>query len=117
MAVRFGRAAPGVAVSDIGRALGFYRDILGMEVTFTNGDPVGFVICERDDAEIHLNLVPGHRATTMNVLHLMVSDVDALHDLVVAAGVRVVKGLRDHDYGLRAFVMADPDGNRIDVAQ
>ncbi|MGD0607317.1 MAG: hypothetical protein ABSA53_27510 [Streptosporangiaceae bacterium] len=25
--------------------------------------------------------------------------------------------LRDADYGLRGFVFADPDGNRIDVGQ
>jgi hypothetical protein len=31
--------------------------------------------------------------------------------------VRIVKGLRDADYGLRGFVFADPDGNRIDVGQ
>ena len=29
----------------------------------------------------------------------------------------IVKGLRDAGYGLRGFVMADPDGNRIDVGQ
>lgn len=30
---------------------------------------------------------------------------------------RFIKGLRDADYGLRQFVFADPDGNRIDVGQ
>ena len=66
----FGRIAAAIPVSDISLALGFYRDILGMSVTFTNGDPVGFVILKRDA-----------------------------------------------DYGLRGFVFADPDGNRIDVGQ
>ena len=32
-------------------------------------------------------------------------------------GVRIIKGLRDADHGLRGFVFADPDGNRIDVGQ
>lgn len=113
----FGRAAPTIAVSDLDAALAFYRDLLGLRVTFSNGQPVGFVILERDRAEIHLTLVPGHRGTSANVLHLMVSDATALHEVVAAAGVRIIKGLRDHDYGLRAFVMADPDGNRIDVGQ
>ena len=115
--IRFGRTAPGIPVRDIEQALAFYRDALGMTVTFTNGDPVGFVILERDAAELHLTLVPTHLAGTHNVAHLMVSDAAAVHDRLVKHGARIVKGLRDHDFGLRAFVVADPDGNRLDIAE
>jgi catechol 2,3-dioxygenase-like lactoylglutathione lyase family enzyme len=115
--VTFQRIAAAVPVSDISRALGFYRGILGMSVTFTNGDPVGFVILRRDAAELHLTLVRGHRAGRHNVAHLMVADATALYEHLVSNGVPIVKGLRDADYGLRGFVLADPDGNRIDVGQ
>ncbi len=113
----FGRAAPTIPVVDIERALGFYGAVLGMRTTFTNGDPVGFVILQRDAAEIHLTRVPGHRAGTSNVAHLLVSDAAALFEQCVRARMRIIKGLRDHDFGLRAFVVADPDGNRIDIGQ
>jgi catechol 2,3-dioxygenase-like lactoylglutathione lyase family enzyme len=46
-----------------------------------------------------------------------VADAVRLHDHLVSHGVRILKGLRDADYGLRGFVFADPDGNRIDVGQ
>jgi catechol 2,3-dioxygenase-like lactoylglutathione lyase family enzyme len=115
--VTFGRIAAAVPVSDISRALGFYQGILGMSVTFTNGNPTGFVILKRDAAELHLTLVKGHRAGHHNAAHLMVTDATALYEHLVTNGVRIVKGLRDADYGLRGFVMADPDGNRIDVGQ
>jgi catechol 2,3-dioxygenase-like lactoylglutathione lyase family enzyme len=115
--VTFGRIAGAVPVSDISRALDFYQGVLGMTVTFTNGDPTGFVILRRDAAELHLTLVRGHRAGLHNVAHLMVDDATALHEHLVSNGVRIVKGLRDADYGLRGFVMVDPDGNRIDVGQ
>ena len=115
--VSYGRAAPGIFVSDLDAALAFYVGVLGMKKTFENGSPVGFVIVESGSAELHLSLVPDHRASTTNVAHLMVDDATALYDHVTAAGVRIIKGLRDQDYGLRAFVMADPDGNRIDVGQ
>ena len=115
--VAFGRIAGMVPVSDISRALGFYQDILGMSVTFSNGDPVGFVILQRDAAELHLTLVKGHKGGSHNVAHLMVAEAADLHDHLVAHGVRIVKGLRDADYGLRGFVFADPDANRIDVGQ
>ena len=115
--ITFGRFAAAVPVSDIGRALAFYQDILGMSVAFINGDPTGFVILRRDAAELHLTLVRGHRAGLHNVARLMVTDATALHDHLVASGARIVKGLRDADNGLRGFVMADPDGNRIDIGQ
>ncbi len=88
-----------------------------MQVTFENGNPVGFVILKRDAAELHLTVARNHRAGTHNVAHLMVADATALHDHLVANGTRIVKGLRDADYGLRGFVFADPDGNRIDVGE
>jgi len=116
-AVRFGRIAAMLPVSDMQRAAAFYCGVLGFSKTFENGDPVGFMILKREDAELHLTLQKEHRAAHFNVAHMMVDNANALHDVCKAHGLRIVKGLRDHDYGLRAFVFEDPDGNRIDVGQ
>ena len=115
--VRFGRIAPMVPVKDIGRALDFYTRVLGFTKTFENGNPVGFIILERDQGELHLTLQPTHNAAVFNVAHMLVDDVDALHAVCKQHGVRIIKSLQDKDYGLRAFVFEDPDGNRIDVGQ
>jgi catechol 2,3-dioxygenase-like lactoylglutathione lyase family enzyme len=115
--VTFGRMAPGVFVTDIERSVAFYRDAFGFEKEFENGDPVGFVILVKDAAELHLSLVPGHKASTTNVAHLMVDDAAALYARLEQHGVRIIKAIRDADYGMRTFVFADPDGNRIDVGQ
>ncbi len=115
--VGFGRVAATLPVSNIDRSLRFYRDVLGMTVVFTNGTPVGFVILRRDDAELHLTLVGNHRPGTFNVAHLMVADATGLYEYLIDNNVRIVKRLRDADYGLRGFVFCDPDGNRIDVGQ
>ncbi len=115
--VRFGRLAPTISVGDRNRSLLFYCDVLGFEKTFENGDPVGFVILERDAAELHLSLNKAHKATMQNVAHLMVNDAKSLYEHLGANGVRIVKAIRDADFGLRTFVLADPDGNRIDVGQ
>lgn len=88
-----------------------------MRVTFETGNPVGFVILERDGAELHITLVRNHRAGNHNVAHLMVADTTELHEHLVEHGVRIVKGLRDTNYQLRGFVFADPDGNRIAVGE
>lgn len=115
--VAFGRTAPTVQVSDMDRALKFYCEVLGMTKTFENSSPVGFVVLARDKADIHLSLAPGHKGSTANVLHLIVEDAMALHDHLEASGARIIKGLRDQEYGLRDFICADPDGNRIDIGQ
>ena len=113
----FGRIAATITVTDIQRALQFYIDVLGMKKTFENGDPVGFVILERDAAELHITLSKSHRGSDRNVAHLLVADATTVYDHLVAHDVRIIKGIRDAEYGLRNFVFADPDGNRIDVGQ
>lgn len=111
----FGRVAPTIPVSDINKALEFYCGLLGFERTFENGNPVGFVILQRDSAEIHLTLVVNYKATDRNVAHLLLSDVATFHSLLSTNGVRIIKGLREVVPGMQGFVFADPDGNRIDV--
>lgn len=115
--LRFGRVAAMLPVRNMARATDFYIGVLGFQNVFQNGDPVGFMILEREGAEIHLTLQPGHKAADFNVAHMMVENVDALHDLIQKQGLRVIKRLQDKDYGLRAFVFEDPDGNRIDVGE
>jgi catechol 2,3-dioxygenase-like lactoylglutathione lyase family enzyme len=115
--ITFRHVAPGVFTRDLEKARAFYCDVLGFATTFENGAPVGFMILKKDRAELHLSLVKDHKASTTNVAALPVDDVDALYAVCEAAGVRIIKSLTDKDYGLRAFVFADPDGNRIDVVQ
>ena len=115
--IRFGRIAAMLPVKDIERAHDFYTKILGFTKVFENGTPVGFMILKRDQAELHLTLQPNHTAAPFNVAHMMVDDVDALHAICQRQGLRIIKSIQDKDYGLRAFVFEDPDGNRIDVGQ
>ena len=116
-AVRFGRMAASIGVTDMARAVEFYQDLLGFAVVWQNGDPVQFTILERDAAELHLLLATGWRGPEFNVAHLNVTGVDALHAHCVAHAVPIIKTIADKDYGMRAFVLADPDGNRIDIGE
>jgi catechol 2,3-dioxygenase-like lactoylglutathione lyase family enzyme len=115
--IRFGRIAAMLPVKDINRACDFYTKALGFTKVFENGTPVGFMILKKDQAELHLTLQPNHQAAPFNVAHMMVDNVDALHAICQRHGLRIVKSLKDQEYGLRAFVFEDPDGNRIDVGQ
>ena len=115
--IHYGRVAPTICVRDIMAAQAFYSDVLGFAKVFENGNPVGFMVMKKDDAEIHLSLDKDHRPSTTNVAHMFVSDAASLYAHCQSAGVRIVKSLMDKEYGQRAFVMADPDGNRIDIGE
>lgn len=115
--IRFGRAAPGICVRDIQAALAFYSGVFGFTKVFENGNPTGFMVLKKDEAEIHLSLKRDHQPSTVNVAHIFVEDAAALHARCQAMGVRIIKRLVEKDYGQRAFVFADPDGNRIDIGE
>ncbi len=115
--IRYGRVAPGICVRDIQAAHAFYSDLLGFRKVFENGTPVGFMVLKKDDAEIHLSQKRDHQPSTVNVAHMYVDDVASLYAICEAAGVRIIKTLAHKDYDQRAFVFADPDGNRIDVGE
>ncbi|MBW5891013.1 VOC family protein [Pectobacterium polaris] len=115
--VRFGRIATVLPVKNILVSQEFYINGLNFKKVFENGVPVGFVILKREEAELHLTLQPQHKAASYPIAHLLVDDANALFTLCQEIGAKVVKGIQDKDYGIRAFVFADPDGNRIDVGQ
>lgn len=115
--VRFGRIAATLPVSDIAAACELYTSVFGFEIVFENGNPTGFVILKKDNAELHLTLQKDHKPAKFIVAHMLVSDADAVYQLCQASGLRIIKRLQDKDYGMRAFVFADHDGNRIDVGE
>ncbi|WP_264921869.1 VOC family protein [Tanticharoenia sakaeratensis] len=59
----------------------------------------------------------GTQGSTVNVMHMFVYDVAALYAICEAGEVRIIKTLADKEYGQRAFALADPDGNRIDIGE
>ncbi|MCA6936117.1 VOC family protein [Pectobacterium versatile] len=115
--VRFGRIATVLPVKNILVSQEFYINGLNFKKVFENGDPVGFLILKREEAELHLTLQPQHKAASYPIAHLLVDDATALFSVCQDIGAKIVKGIQDKDYGIRAFVFADPDGNRIDVGQ
>jgi len=114
---KLGRIAATLAVTDIDRSYQVFHSVFGFEKVFENGDPVGFMILKKDDAELHLSLQKGYKAPAFNQAHMLVRDADAALEACERHGLRIIRSIQDKDYGLRAFVFADPDGNRIDVGQ
>jgi uncharacterized glyoxalase superfamily protein PhnB len=102
-------------VKDMDAALAFYRDKLGFAVTFTWDDPPRYICLCLGDAAIHLNSYvppagPSHVA-------FFCKGVDALYAQLVARGTGIAEPIQDEPYGMRDFVVIDPDGHRLVFGQ
>jgi len=117
MTLQLGRAAVVIPVADMDRAVAFYAAAFGLEVTFENGEPTSYVVLRRDAAELHLSRCSDPSPRAQNVMHLIVSDAAEAARRCEAAGGTIVEALRDAPWGMRTFVVADPDGHRVDVGQ
>jgi catechol 2,3-dioxygenase-like lactoylglutathione lyase family enzyme len=115
MTTTFGRVAPTFYVSDLQRALAFWTDQLGFEVKFTNGDPVSFAVLGRNAAEVHLSVNPD-RAGTCHC-HILASGLEDLSRTLAANGTTLKQPLTKQPWGLLDIVVADPDGNTLEIAE
>lgn len=110
----FGRVAPTIYVRDIHRALEFYRDALGFEVQFTNGEPVLFAVIAQGSAELHLIVDPSKAGSCH--AHIMVDDVDKLYAKLKKSNVTVQQTPKVQEWGLKDIIVADPDGSTFEFA-
>ena len=110
-------------VADLGRALGFYRDVLGFEVTQRLGASAAFLSAGGYHHHIGLNTweSAGGRAPapgTTGLYHVAIlyptrAELgDALRRLI-AAGI-ALDGASDHGVS-EALYLRDPDGNGVEL--
>jgi len=118
---------PELDVSDLGRSLDFYVNLIGFAVLYEREEE-RFVYLTLDDAHLMLEEAagPGRRfhLAPLEVpygrgvnFQITVADAAALHERVLAAGFVPLMPLEerwyrrdDREIGLRQFALADPDG-------
>jgi methylmalonyl-CoA/ethylmalonyl-CoA epimerase len=112
--VQIGQIA--VPVSDIERAVAFYRDTLGMRFLFQAPPGLGFFDC----GGVRLMLDAPAMAQTQNhssVIYYKVPDLNAAFEALLARGVlfeekpHLIAKLPDHELWMAFF--RDPDGNLL----
>ena len=110
-------------VADIQASCDFYATKLGFTVDFVYGDPPFYGQVTRDHAKLALRLVcePVFAGDIREREHLLsaaltVATPDEIKQLFLTyqdAGVPFVQTLKREPWGARAFIVLDPDGNRI----
>ena len=122
-----------VIVSDPESSLGFYRDVLGLEVRndvakddfrwITVGSPA-----QPDVSIVLTNYLNGSPADNdavaalvakgaLNGVHFHTDDLDATFDRVRASDAEVVSEPAEQFWGTRDFAVRDPAGNLIRIDQ
>ena len=100
--------------ADLGRSRHFYRDVLGLAVYREFGSPADPAVVFFLGAG--LLEVSGHSAGAAGqsvMIWLQVRNVQAEHERLAAAGVRVLRKPATEPWGLTEMWIEDPDGVRI----
>jgi uncharacterized glyoxalase superfamily protein PhnB len=113
----FKLAIPLLHVSNSAVTEEFYCNRLGFRREFahrfddTKSDPC-YMGLMRDGVWLHVSSFSGD-GVSGGVVNLLVEDVDALHEELVAKGVRIDTGPVDQTWGTREMYVKDADGNSI----
>lgn len=105
-----------LATHDMARAVEFYR-LLGFHLVH-GGEDAAFTTFHAGNACLNLIAQGAERRWSWwGRLIIYTSDVDALHDRLVAAGHQPEDKPRDAEWGERFFHITDPDGHELSFAR
>lgn len=109
---------PCLTVADLPKAIVFYKDLLGFRCTFTNGDPICFAIISRGGIEVSLS---GERlggvAGRNNCYIKLSTGIEALYAEYQKSGAPITHPFRVEEYGMKEFMIEDPEGNTVNFGQ
>ena len=96
------------------RALGFWRDLLGLKVIPAQESGDGLIWMQASDGTM-VHLVQRHDDDTPNIHTAF--EIDDFYEALTAmseAGYEIIKGPLERADGQRAFYVYDPEGNRVE---
>jgi uncharacterized glyoxalase superfamily protein PhnB len=104
---------PVLPVRDLERAHRYYCDVLGFVEPWGYGEPLQYGGVQAEAGELPAIHFTQNTDRTPGEAYILVGDVDAYFEQVKAAGAEFVFELADRDYGMRDFMVKDPDGNQL----
>ncbi|HTG14187.1 MAG TPA: VOC family protein [Blastocatellia bacterium] len=120
MKSEFPGAVPEIPVSDINKAVAYYKDNLGFKVDW-GGEELGLAGISRGHCRMFLANTD-YRAQYGNVGPVLIwlnlnskEEVDDLYRLWNSSNVSMVSDPESKPWGLHEFTAADPDGNLFRV--
>jgi catechol 2,3-dioxygenase-like lactoylglutathione lyase family enzyme len=109
-----------ITVSDVEKALSFYRDILGLKFLFSAGPNLAFL--QAADIRIMLSTPQGSGAVGANsILYFRADNIESTHSTFVSLGAtnerlpQLAAKMSDHE--LWIGFLRDPDGNLVGLME
>jgi len=108
---------PRLPVTDIDRSVAYYQETLGFRLAWRTGD--GSQAALSSGAIEMLLLVPwtGDSPPPPQAAYVYVEDPDALCTEYQQAGADIVDPVASRPYGMRDFMVRDPDGHRFTLGR
>jgi lactoylglutathione lyase len=126
MSIRFDMV--GLFVGDLVKMVAFYRDVLGLEIDWDGMGPyaefkhegIRFAMYERAQLPGLLGQAPTYPAGLNGTFELAIdyptsAELDREFARISAAGAVVIYPPRDEPWGMRSSMVADPEGNLIEI--
>jgi uncharacterized glyoxalase superfamily protein PhnB len=110
--LQWNHANPVLEVSDVPRAIAYYREVLGLVPGRMWEERIGGMHTEHGSIEIYLSQADSPSPSRLAVF---VDDADAIYADYRAAGAQIVDELKTQPWGLRGFTVRDLDGNLIGI--
>lgn len=118
--------APELFVPNVGDSATFYTERLGFvlvraEPSANLGPQTQFAVVALGAAHLMIanetmyGPITGPRGLAIDI-RLMVPDVNAMHARCVESDVEIVRDIGNREYGLRDFIIRDPNGFRLRFA-
>ncbi len=107
----FAFSVPVLPARDVGATMSFFESLLGFRRAFAHGEPTEIGGIKRDGAEIHFYRCNDNHVLENSGCRVRVDGIDALYARCLNRGAVHSNGkLNEKPWGLREFVMLDPDG-------
>ncbi len=111
------RASPYLPCRDVDASIDFFGRALGFEVRYKEGAPTNFAIIFKDDVSLTLTLDRDGGMAGKASTYITVAGVDAFFERCKAAGANLDSDLAVRPYGMKDFIVHDPDENHILVGE
>ncbi len=119
----------GIFVADLPKMVAFYRDALGVAIEWNGEGPyaefkhegIRFSMFERKELPKLLGQTPDFPQQLNGTFELAINvgepqNVDVKYREIIAAGGREIYAPRDEPWKMRSAMLADPEGNIIEIA-
>ena len=120
--MKYRSSVPVIATADVGATMSYYSTVLGFSELFSYGSPLVYAGMQRDGAQIYISQDEDlAEVVAQQDLHpeifLWVEDVDAWFTEHQRNGAKIVEEISDRQWDARQYVIQDPNGYFIKVAQ